>query len=231
MMDVQVYKRNPDIRRHDPAGHQLDDHGAEAGDKNHENCFDHFLAHLEPYSPSVAHFRWPNLTYILHFGRKTSSRPERASHEPAAEFKNPNASLLRRFHLSDAADVQLAWRATPRPIAEMTLEIPHPYQVEMAERWISTLQGRFESGEEVVFAVTIRESARLVGAVGLELTPVSIVPNSATGSRRTIGGEAMRLRRPRRSFPTGLQPWACTGSTRHLSNGIRLPQESCRNWG
>ena len=77
--------------------------------------------------------------------------------------------FLRPFESSDAADVQRL--AGDRAIAEMTLEIPHPYEVEMAERWISTLQGRFESGEEVVFAVTIRESARLAGAVGLELTP------------------------------------------------------------
>ena len=76
---------------------------------------------------------------------------------------------LRRFELSDAADVQRL--AGDRAIADMTLEIPHPYDVETARRWILTLPGKFERGEEVVFAVTIRESGRLAGAVGLELTP------------------------------------------------------------
>ncbi len=77
--------------------------------------------------------------------------------------------FLRPFELSDAADVQRL--AGDRAIADMTLEIPHPYDIEMAQRWISTLPGKFERGEEIVFAVTIRESARPTGAVGLELTP------------------------------------------------------------
>ncbi len=77
--------------------------------------------------------------------------------------------ILRPFEIADGAAVHVL--AGDRAIAEMTLEIPHPYDFETAERWISGLPAKFESGEQAVFAVTLRESARLAGAVGLELTP------------------------------------------------------------
>lgn len=75
--------------------------------------------------------------------------------------------ILRPFELSDASEVQRL--AGDRAIADKTLEIPHPYEDGMAEDWISTLPAKFQAGESAVFAVTLRESKRLAGAVGLEL--------------------------------------------------------------
>jgi RimJ/RimL family protein N-acetyltransferase len=77
--------------------------------------------------------------------------------------------ILRPFETSDAADVQRL--AGHRAIADTTLEIPHPYQDGTAEQWISAHPAKFQAGEAVVFAVMLRESTRLAGAVGLELAP------------------------------------------------------------
>jgi [ribosomal protein S5]-alanine N-acetyltransferase len=73
--------------------------------------------------------------------------------------------VLRPFELSDAGRVQEL--AGDRAIAEVTLEIPHPYEDGMAEQWISTHQPRFEEGTLSNFAVALRDTAELVGAIGL----------------------------------------------------------------
>jgi RimJ/RimL family protein N-acetyltransferase/predicted N-acetyltransferase YhbS len=73
--------------------------------------------------------------------------------------------FLRPFELSDGDDLRRL--AGDRAIADTTLQIPHPYRVGMAEEWIMTQRPRFESGEQVVFAVVLRESGQLIGAMGL----------------------------------------------------------------
>jgi RimJ/RimL family protein N-acetyltransferase/predicted N-acetyltransferase YhbS len=73
--------------------------------------------------------------------------------------------FLRPFELSDGEDLRRL--AGDRAIADTTLQIPHPYEVGMAEEWILTQQPRFEAGEQVVFAVVLRESDQLIGAMGL----------------------------------------------------------------
>jgi ribosomal-protein-alanine N-acetyltransferase len=75
--------------------------------------------------------------------------------------------ILRPFSLEDAHDVQRL--AGERVIAATTLSIPHPYEDGMAEEWISTHAPRFESGDSVVFAITLRDGGALIGAIGLEL--------------------------------------------------------------
>jgi RimJ/RimL family protein N-acetyltransferase len=69
--------------------------------------------------------------------------------------------ILRPFELSDAPAVQQL--AGAREIAATTLLIPHPYPDGAAEEWISAQP---QPGNHN-FAVTLRESAELVGAVGL----------------------------------------------------------------
>jgi RimJ/RimL family protein N-acetyltransferase len=61
--------------------------------------------------------------------------------------------------------------AGDRDIAAMTLNVPHPYEDGMAEKWIGSHQERFEKGEEVVFAITLKASGELIGAIGLILKP------------------------------------------------------------
>ena len=73
--------------------------------------------------------------------------------------------ILRPFEISDAARVQLL--AGIREIADTTLNIPHPYEDGMAEQWIGTHKPGFEKGEQATFAVVLRESDQLIGAIGL----------------------------------------------------------------
>lgn len=75
--------------------------------------------------------------------------------------------ILRGFTLQDASEVKHL--AGAHEIAEMTLNIPHPYLDGMAETWISTHQKDFELGRQVVFAILDVSSEQLVGAVGLTL--------------------------------------------------------------
>lgn len=72
---------------------------------------------------------------------------------------------LRPFRLSDAAEVQRL--AGDRAIADTALNIPHPYVDGVAEEWISTHQPRFEAGELVSFAISLRQTGELIGAIGL----------------------------------------------------------------
>jgi RimJ/RimL family protein N-acetyltransferase len=75
--------------------------------------------------------------------------------------------LLRPFELSDAKDVQRL--AGDRAIADTTLNIPHPYEDGMAEEWISTHQAKFEAGELCNFAIVLRGTGELLGAMGLAI--------------------------------------------------------------
>lgn len=94
--------------------------------------------------------------------RQTENHP--VSERPALETEH---LLLRPFALTDAADVQRL--AGAREIASTTLNIPHPYEDGMAERWILSHQPRFERGELVNFAITLGGDGTLIGAIGLML--------------------------------------------------------------
>ena len=73
--------------------------------------------------------------------------------------------LLRFFDLSDAERVREL--AGDKEIADTTTNIPHPYEEEMAEEWISTHRIKFESGECVHFAIILKKKSELIGAIGL----------------------------------------------------------------
>ena len=74
---------------------------------------------------------------------------------------------LRSFDLEDASDVQRL--AGMREIADTTVNIPHPYEDGMAEQWIASHKKEYEAGTNVVFAVVLRESMKLIGAIGLTI--------------------------------------------------------------
>jgi [ribosomal protein S5]-alanine N-acetyltransferase len=73
--------------------------------------------------------------------------------------------LLRPFRLSDAADVQRL--AGDKAVADMVLNIPHPYPDGVAEKWISSHQGQFEAGEACTLAVTLAKTGEFIGSVSL----------------------------------------------------------------
>ncbi len=75
--------------------------------------------------------------------------------------------ILRPFTLADAPDVQRL--AGAREIAAVTLAIPHPYEEGMAEEWIQTHPKAFEEGRGVNFAIALRETGELCGAIGLAI--------------------------------------------------------------
>lgn len=73
--------------------------------------------------------------------------------------------LLRPFRLSDGPDVQRL--AGDYAIADTTLNMPHPYEDGVAEDWIATHPEHFASGDSATFAITLRETDDLVGAISL----------------------------------------------------------------
>ena len=77
--------------------------------------------------------------------------------------------ILRAFQKDDAPAVEKY--VSKKAIAATTLNIPHPYTREMAEEWIGTHKDAFEKGQAVRFAITLGDSGRLIGAIGLEITP------------------------------------------------------------
>ncbi len=75
---------------------------------------------------------------------------------------------MRGFQLSDASEIQRL--AGTYEVAEMTLNIPHPYINGMAEIWIESHQEEYDAGMSVIFALCDKKTEQLLGAVGLTIT-------------------------------------------------------------
>ena len=73
--------------------------------------------------------------------------------------------ILRLFERSDAERVREL--AGDKEIADTMANIPHPYEKGMAEEWISTGRIKFEYGECAHFAVVLKFTEELIGAIGL----------------------------------------------------------------
>jgi len=71
--------------------------------------------------------------------------------------------LLRPFRLSDSKRVSEL--AGEKIIADMTANIPHPYQPIMAESWIKNHRNLFNSKKGMVYALTLKGDDRIMGAV------------------------------------------------------------------
>ncbi len=89
----------------------------------------------------------------------------------AEEFEGPDPLiptdrlLLRPFTLADAPEVQRL--AGVREIADTTAVIPHPYEDGMAETWILGHEGDARRGKAFHWAVTLRTTGALIGAISL----------------------------------------------------------------
>lgn len=73
--------------------------------------------------------------------------------------------VLGAFTPADAADLhQLAGN---RDIADTTLSIPHPYDLDHALAWISQQRRELVRGRAANFAVRLTDDSRLIGCAGL----------------------------------------------------------------
>ena len=62
--------------------------------------------------------------------------------------------LLRSFTLQDAADLQ---RLVGKfDVASTLTNMPHPYEDGMAEAWMHDSSDKYENGEALNFAITLR---------------------------------------------------------------------------
>ncbi|WP_061035147.1 MULTISPECIES: GNAT family N-acetyltransferase [Vibrio] len=57
--------------------------------------------------------------------------------------------------------------AGEKVIADMTANIPHPYGLSMAKTWIEGHELMYNERRGVVYAITLRESGELLGAVSI----------------------------------------------------------------
>ncbi|MDX1613177.1 MAG: GNAT family N-acetyltransferase [Candidatus Promineifilaceae bacterium] len=74
---------------------------------------------------------------------------------------------LRPFALSDAGRVQRL--AGDRQVALTTANIPHPYEDGMAEEWINKHADVWEERAGVTFAMELRKTGEVIGAIGLRI--------------------------------------------------------------
>lgn len=79
-----------------------------------------------------------------------------------------------RLHLRKvtAADIpSLVKYANNKAISDNLLTLPHPYTEEDAIFWLNFVLQGFRNRERFVFAVALKESPDLIGAIGLHPTP------------------------------------------------------------
>jgi len=77
--------------------------------------------------------------------------------------------VLRPMTLEDAPHVQRL--AGAREVASTTLNIPHPYEDGVAEKWIAKQAPAFAEGREATFAIVRREGVLFMGGIGLRIEP------------------------------------------------------------
>ncbi len=78
--------------------------------------------------------------------------------------------LLRPFELSDSSKVQEI--AGDKKIAETTLNVPHPYLDGMAEVWINSHKNNLKNMTAITYAITLKGSEELIGAISLMINKV-----------------------------------------------------------
>jgi RimJ/RimL family protein N-acetyltransferase len=79
--------------------------------------------------------------------------------------------ILRPFKLTDAKLVKLY--AGDKRVADVTLNIPHPYPDGAAEQWIRTHEKVFKERNGVVYAITQKTAQDIIGSIGIHNMTVS----------------------------------------------------------
>lgn len=78
-----------------------------------------------------------------------------------------NRLLLRPFNPDDADRINEL--VGDKAVAKPTLAIPHPYSLEDALEWLDTHKPDYESGENIVFAITLKHNHELIGAINIRI--------------------------------------------------------------
>lgn len=89
---------------------------------------------------------------------------EFADNRPKLETKR---LILRPFDIEDEADVYRICKE--KESAQYTRSIPHPYPRAQAAHWIKQQPDDWRQGKSVVLAIVIKESARMIGSIGLTI--------------------------------------------------------------
>ena len=76
--------------------------------------------------------------------------------------------ILRPFQLSDSPRVQEL--AGEWDVAKTTANIPHPYEVGMADEWIKSHKSDYEDETAFTYAIIRKKEDLLIGAVALHIT-------------------------------------------------------------
>jgi len=78
-----------------------------------------------------------------------------------------NRLRLRPFVVADAPEVQRL--AGDVEVARNTLAMPFPYLDGMAESWIGNHANDYKDGKSAIWAITLKDTQQLIGAIGLSL--------------------------------------------------------------
>ncbi|KKX86588.1 acetyltransferase, partial [Vibrio parahaemolyticus] len=73
--------------------------------------------------------------------------------------------VLRPFNIGDCQQVALL--AGDKLIADMTANIPHPYELPKAQAWIDRHATMYQQHQGVAYAITLRNTGELLGAESL----------------------------------------------------------------
>jgi RimJ/RimL family protein N-acetyltransferase len=77
--------------------------------------------------------------------------------------------ILRPLEAADAPVIH--GLAGDFAVADTTLNVPHPYEKDMAEKWIATHRAQYEEGTHATFGIVLKEAGTLVGVISLSLNP------------------------------------------------------------
>jgi ribosomal-protein-alanine N-acetyltransferase len=83
-----------------------------------------------------------------------------------------NRLTLRPLESRDAHD--LARFVSDPEIARNTLRIPYPYPLDLAVEWIAKHQKELTENDEVVWAITMRDTHEFMGAIGIVPKPFDV---------------------------------------------------------
>ena len=128
--------------------------------------------------------------------------------------------ILRPFTLDDAPTVRE--NVGKWDVARTIPNMPHPYEEGMAEEWIGTHAARYDNGEGISLAITLRADGLLIGGVGLRINAAfrSAEIGYWVSPARWDRGTAPR---PRRFFSVSVSGRSgCIASTRATWQATRL---------